>query len=516
MYQTYWQLKDKPFENTPNPDYIFRSSQHEEALSRMLYVIHGKKGAAILTGEFGSGKTLLTRVLLRELQTEKYQIALVLNPMLSPAQLTKEIVYQLGGEMASSDTEADVFNRLNKLLFEINKNGKSTIIIVDEAQAIKNISSFEEFRLLLNFQLDDSGLVTLVLFGQPELREKLRKLPQLEQRVSLRYHLKALSETETKEYVLHRLKVAGGRPEIFSEDVFGDIYSYSRGIPRMINNICDLALLVGSGEKVEKIDKTLVKKIAEDLKGEEPDELEVNQAKAAEAKAAEDARAEAEAKLKAAEAARAVAEAKAKAAEEAKAAAEAKAQAAEEAKSAAKAQVKAKAATEARAAAEEARIAAKAAKEALKEARAIAKEGAEAEVKARAEVEARVREAEAKVKAEAEAKIKVADEARMVAEAKAKAEAEARAAVEAEALRQQKEYLRIERHRKEHLEMERNKEEAEAKAKAEAEARAREEAETKAREEAAAKVKAKTKAKAKKRKPAKKRHKHKKTRRGKR
>jgi len=268
-YNQFWNLSEKPFENTPDPKFLYWSRQHEEAMSRMLYVIKEKKGAMLITGEYGSGKTLLTRVLLKELSSEQYQEALILNPMLSPTQMIKEIIHQLGGVIPAATSKAMIFNKLNELLLDINKKNKLPVIVVDEAQAIEKIASFEEFRLMLNFQLNDGFLLSLVLVGQPELKTKIKRLPQLEQRLALRYHLRAFSELETKEYILHRLKVAGSVAEIFSEDAFKDIFAYSEGIARKINNICDFSLLVGSGEKAGKIDSGLMKKVVADLKGEE-------------------------------------------------------------------------------------------------------------------------------------------------------------------------------------------------------------------------------------------------------
>ncbi|MFA6431986.1 MAG: AAA family ATPase [Candidatus Margulisiibacteriota bacterium] len=269
MYEAYWKLKEKPFENTPDPKFIFWSKEHEEAVSRMLYSIKEKKGAMLISGEYGCGKTLLTRYLLQKLAEDKYQLALVLNPMLSPAQLIKEIIFQLGGTISRSAVKATAFNKLNELLININRNNKLAVIIIDEAQAIPRTASFEEFRLMLNFQLNDRFLLSLILIGQPELVPKISKLPQLEQRLALRYHLKALNEAETKEYIIHRIKVAGGNPNIFAGDSFLEIFNYSLGIPRKINNICDFALLAGSGENVKNINQVLIKKVAADLEGKE-------------------------------------------------------------------------------------------------------------------------------------------------------------------------------------------------------------------------------------------------------
>jgi len=268
MYNDYWKLKEKPFENTPDPRFIYWSKQHEEALSRMLYVINEKKGAALITGEYGGGKTVLSRELLNRLPAERYQSALLLNPMLSPSLLIKEVIHQLGGEVAASASKAVVYNKLNELLIDLDKSGRLVAIIIDEAQALGK-ADLEEVRLMLNFQLNDRFLLTLILLGQPELMVKINKLPQLKQRFALRFHLNALSESETREYVRHRLKLAGGSPEIFDDGALAGIYQYALGIPRMINNVCDLALLEGSGEGVKKIDRELIGKIVADFEGKE-------------------------------------------------------------------------------------------------------------------------------------------------------------------------------------------------------------------------------------------------------
>jgi len=266
MYEAYWKLKEKPFENTPDPRFIFYSQRYEEALSRMLYAMRERKGAALLTGEYGSGKTLLSRVLWEELRQEnRYQAAFILNPRLSGLEFIQEIYYQFSGVTNSPPGKIDLFHYLHKILYASHDAGRHCIIVVDEAQAIQDEEIFEELRLLLNFQLNDRFLLTLILLGQPELKEKINNLPQLRQRIAIRYHLTALSEELTKGYILHRLKVADAKEEIFLEEAFHEVYGFSSGIPRRINNICDMALLAGFSEKISKIDKKVIRDVAEDL-----------------------------------------------------------------------------------------------------------------------------------------------------------------------------------------------------------------------------------------------------------
>ncbi|MCM8800429.1 MAG: AAA family ATPase [Candidatus Omnitrophica bacterium] len=265
MYEEYWGLKEKPFDNTPDPRFLYHSQQHNEALARMLYVVRERKGAAIFTGEYGSGKTLLSRVLWHELQQEnKYQAVFILNPRLSGLELIQEIVYQLNSNEIPTN-RLDLFHSLHNILYTNYQQARHCVIVVDEAQAIGNREIFEELRLLLNFQLDNVFLLTIILLGQPELKDIIVNLPQLNQRMAMRFHLKALNEIETKEYILHRLRVAEAKREIFQEDCFGQIYHFSRGVPRLINTICDLALLTGFGNGLKFIDRDTILKVNEDL-----------------------------------------------------------------------------------------------------------------------------------------------------------------------------------------------------------------------------------------------------------
>jgi len=272
MYEAYWGLKEKPFENTPDPRFFYYSQQHKEAVARMLYVVREHKGAALFTGDYGCGKTLLTRVLWNELQQEnRYQSVFILNPRLSSLEFIQEIVHQLGGADSSKENKIDLFHTLHKILYSNHTAGKHSVIIIDEAQAITNKDTFEEIRLLLNFQLDNAFLLTIILLGQPELKYTVMSLPQFMHRMAVRFHLKAFNETETREYIEHRLQVSGAGRILFEPDAYKEVHVCSGGIPRRINTVCDLALLVGFGNNLNLIDKQTITKINEDLESSDFD-----------------------------------------------------------------------------------------------------------------------------------------------------------------------------------------------------------------------------------------------------
>jgi len=190
-----------------------------------------------------------------------YQLALIENPCLSPLDFLKEILYQFGVEK-QADTRRELIHQLNDHLYKNLNEGKSSVIIVDEAQLIDDELTFEELRLLLNFQLNDRFLLTLILIGQPELREKIRMIRQLDQRIAIRYHLEPLSIKEMVRFIFFRLKRSGAKRNMFTNDALRRIYHYSSGIPRKINHICDLSLLIGCGEHVNFINTSIVDKSA--------------------------------------------------------------------------------------------------------------------------------------------------------------------------------------------------------------------------------------------------------------
>lgn len=264
MYEEYWKLKAKPFENTPDPHFLYYSREHEEALTRLIYAVKARKGAAILTGEYGCGKTVLARALIDKLDPTKYKVVMINNTQIPFIEFLQEINYQLGAE-GSQSTKTELLHILEDILRRNISINKDTVIIIDEAQLIKDREVFEELRLLLNLQKDDRFLLTLILIGQPELREKMNRLPQLKQRLPIKYHLNTLDEEETGEYITHRLRIAGRDSRIFTDRAIKSIYTHSEGTPRTINDMCDMNLMVGFGRRVEYIDEELVREVVRDL-----------------------------------------------------------------------------------------------------------------------------------------------------------------------------------------------------------------------------------------------------------
>ena len=266
MYEAYWELTEPPFDNSPNPRFFYLSPEHEEALVRLVYIVRHRKGCGMLTGEYGCGKTTLSRALIQRLEAERYEIGLLTNPRWDAPDFLREVLYQLGVETAER-SKPELLHMLNDLFFRNFREGRDTVIIVDEAQLLDDAGVFEELRLLMNFQTDDRFLVTVLLIGSPELREKIRALKHLDQRIAIRYHLNALDYAQTAAYVAHRLKMAGRTRPLFTEDAIQLIFDFTRGTPREINNVCDVALLVGYTRRAGEVGEKIVAEVIKDMVG---------------------------------------------------------------------------------------------------------------------------------------------------------------------------------------------------------------------------------------------------------
>lgn len=260
-YEQHWGLRTQPFENVPDPSFYVPSVKHEQARQRILYGIQARKGAVMLTGEIGSGKTLLSRALILNLPRSKYDIALLANPSLPEKQFLGEVLYQFGLPVGGS--KAVQLRRLNEHLLSNARQGVDTVLVIDEAQTILEDRIFDEVRLLMNYQMNDRFLLTLVLLGQPELRERIARIPQLMQRIAVRYHLERFDVDETQSYVQGRLAAAGRTQRLFTMDAVEAIYRHTGGVCRLINALCDLCLSCGAQAKVDHIDSTLVMRFAD-------------------------------------------------------------------------------------------------------------------------------------------------------------------------------------------------------------------------------------------------------------
>ncbi len=245
MYQDYFGFSEMPFHVTPNPRFLFLSPTHDEALQHLRYGIEDKKGFIVLTGEVGCGKTTLCRKLLEELEAkENCDTALLLNPRISDTQLLKGIMKELGEE-SKARSQSDLLDKMNDVLLERIDKGRDIVLIIDEAQNL-SFEVMEMLRMLSNLETYDQKLLQIILMGQPELNVKLKeeRLRQFRQRVLVHYDLQPLNAAEVQLYILHRLSLAGsnGQPQ-FTPRAIKKIAKGSLGIPRMINNICDKALL---------------------------------------------------------------------------------------------------------------------------------------------------------------------------------------------------------------------------------------------------------------------------------
>lgn len=267
MYLDFYGLSEPPFDITPNPRFLFYSAKHREAYNHLIYGIRERKGFVQLTGEVGAGKTTLCRAMLEQLD-DHFSTALILNPVMSPEELIKAIALEFGLPVNGLD-RLDTVAVINQFLLQQVEAGKDAVLIIDEAQDLTD-ELLEQVRLLSNLETDNRKLLQIVLMGQPELRDRLNnpRLRQLRQRITVRYHLLPLSRPEVNEYINHRIHLCGGnKPPSFTGPALWRVYRYSKGIPRLVNAICDKALLAGFVAQQERIDFRLVNHAVRELEG---------------------------------------------------------------------------------------------------------------------------------------------------------------------------------------------------------------------------------------------------------
>ncbi len=267
MYREFFGLKEKPFNVTSDPNFLFLSRVHKEALSHLLYGIKEKKGFLEITGEIGAGKTTLCRALLSQLD-KNTKTAFIFNSNLPELQLLQSILEDFGITVLRKN-KVSLFKQLNNFLIEEMSHGNNVVLIIDEAQNIKT-RVLEEIRMLSNLETDKEKLFQIILVGQPELKNKLESpaLKQLRQRIAVRFHISPLESGEVEEYIYHRLMVAGSSGNIrFDKDAMERISFFTGGIPRVINMVCDKSLLAAYVSATKDITLPIVENSIKELEG---------------------------------------------------------------------------------------------------------------------------------------------------------------------------------------------------------------------------------------------------------
>jgi general secretion pathway protein A len=268
LYKTFFNLERNPFEISPDPHFLYPTPWHFEAMANLYHAIQARKGLVVITGEVGTGKTLLVRCLLEKLAKNRVQCAYVFNPILAPLEFLRYVAADLGLPADRND-KSDLLQRLNSFLIQRHDQGQTTVLVLDEAHLLST-EVLEEARLLCNLETSKGKLLQIAMVGQPELDEKLDSpgMRQLKQRIALRCGLKPLRWEDTKDYIQWRLKRAGAsaNPPIFPEDSLRVVYEHSRGIPRLINTICENALISGFAAGARSIPPCLVKEVCADLR----------------------------------------------------------------------------------------------------------------------------------------------------------------------------------------------------------------------------------------------------------
>jgi len=266
VYKQFYKLKEKPFEITPDPKFEYPSEIHQEALAHLKYAVREGKGFSVITGEAGTGKTTLVHILLSKLDAN-IRTSYIFNPILDQADFLNYICNDLGIESDGMKSRGQSLTALHNFLLTCFARNEKVFLIIDEAQSL-DPNLLQEVRLLTNLETSKNKLLHVILLGQPELNQVLDepRFRPLKQRITVRYHLRTLNSKETKGYILHRLKRAGSRNlSIFDNGAIKEIYRYSKGIPRLINIVCDNALLTGFSTEVNHIGKHIIRDVVNSL-----------------------------------------------------------------------------------------------------------------------------------------------------------------------------------------------------------------------------------------------------------
>ncbi len=267
MYVSYWRLQEEPFIDALDLRYFYQTPQHEEGLARLLYVARQRKSGAVLTGEYGAGKSLVCQMFLQRLsKVGCFSVVVLENPMLSAEGLWRELARQLRGCQDVSDDMDANYQQVVALLNGRHQQGGHGIVIVEEAQLLAHDERMERIRLLMNIR-DKKGypLLTLILVGAPEIVQYLSRNVSMRQRMHTVWNLKPLTRDQVRAYLDHRLRLAGGNAWIFDESAVDALYTYSQGIPRLINGVADMALYLGMVESAVHVDQRIVERVVADM-----------------------------------------------------------------------------------------------------------------------------------------------------------------------------------------------------------------------------------------------------------
>jgi type II secretory pathway predicted ATPase ExeA len=264
MYKAYFGLRERPFGKTPDPKFLFLSKGHDEALARLEYSVKERE-IALLTGDVGCGKTTLSRALMDRLGSD-YRFCMIFNPRMNAIEFLRTIAAGLDIREPARAKD-DLLRQITGLMFDLYQKGICPVLVIDEAQTINELDVFDEIRLLTNYQMDDKNMMSVIIMGQPELRNILRYQPlePLRQRISLQYHLNPLTLDETMEYLDVRITAAGGMPGLFTPDAIQAIFDLTDGVPRRINAVATNALLVAYGLDAAVIDASIVNEVQDEV-----------------------------------------------------------------------------------------------------------------------------------------------------------------------------------------------------------------------------------------------------------
>jgi len=266
-YEQYFGLTEQPFSNAPDSRFYYDSEMHQEAMVKIMHAAETMKGLVVMLGDIGAGKTLLARKVLEKLESDDSfveSLLVIVHSEITASWLLKRIAFQIGIKNPAEKKE-ELLPQLYERLLSIYEEGKRAVILIDEANMLKTKEIFEEFRGLLNLEVPGRKLLTLVLIGMPELEQNIALDPPLEQRIAIKFKLRKLERSTTINYINHRMKVAGNENNIFSDMALDAIFEYAGGTPRLINTICDNALLEAYLMKRERIDFEIIEHVCQDL-----------------------------------------------------------------------------------------------------------------------------------------------------------------------------------------------------------------------------------------------------------